>query len=1336
MANAFSGLHVGQTVHLQDGRTGTLRYAGDTHFAPGDWIGVELETATGKNDGSVQGERYFDCDIGYGMFVRPTVVTVLDQPLPPKRESTANGSAKDKRPPVSVVPKGSNRSSVTGTIAKRQTVNAASPTRSSRPSVGPRSLLADQVAYEATVIERIIGHVDAPNRNSLHDRCSSAIWSQVFDGSRLGSTSTASPRPSENRVSSKPIPAPAFRRLNSVGGASQASESSGQESQDEGKDTDSFPLPRGDSTEDASPTRTSPVNGRAPPIKSMSGKGSPRGLAPSVATQRSANTNTAVNREAEDLKTKLRMMEKKRMEDRDKLKILEKVTGDRDKFEAIIQKLQSKYQPQQQELTELKKQLKETETKAQEVETLHADQEVVVEMATLDREMAEETAEAMRTELEATQRKAEELQLEVEILREENQELGQEMSPEEKTSQGWLQMERTNERLREALLRLRDITEQQESDLKDQVRGLAADMEEMLGVKERYDATREKLLQAEAGIEDLKQQLEIAEGAEAIIEELGEKNEKMTEEIEELKACIEDLESLKELTDELEVNHVETEKQLQDEIDYKDILIAEHGRRSVQHQGTMEDYEYTIARFRELVTNLQSDLDDMKASQQITETEADELTSRSRAMMDLNMKLQLSVSKTQVKTIDLELKRLDAQEAAEHLAIVQLFLPESFQAERDSVLALLRFRRIGFKANMVHGFVKERVTGETPHGRDDDVFAGYQVLDELTWISAMCDRFVGSITSASVEQFAKYEGALYELEPVERALNGWIDGSRRDELSHKQCASDLQRSMALMSHLAEIHITDSLESYADDLQMRVALMQSNLENMASAMSHLKTMARTKVSRTEEDRGATEHFYKQLDTVVSQSRSGKVILGKTARALTELNSRSLSLSEDALSSFENCQDTTHGLSQCSRQIGDKVFDLLSEEGRSELVTYQDIQSTMSGVTASAYSTTDTDALSVMLSRLRVLINDATELNNIASDLSLTHEFERPTAPWVLRSQEIRSAKLVSVDTEEELRRLRDDIHERATQIRLRDISLEESAVKIELLESRTRDINKNRDRIAELERALADARSREKDLNDAIESQVRELQALEIEREKLRKSATAERRPVADSTSTTAATTTADPNKHGGLANRAVASAHELAALHAEIHSLQAAVRYLREDNRRARLTAPPHGTGLAWLDEPLHAPRSKQQQRANLLHAEGHDVLHELLNLSASAKVFDLRHTPQNRLAWRPAKTTPRWHAGRQREEWERLREWQGEVVRKGKGYGYGYGVGGAKKAGQGPGVVHAARVDVRMPWLEMKGMGKERVGPVEVRIVEPGDFEEFREGLVGGGAG
>lgn len=71
---------IGRKVVLTNKKTGIVRFIGMTKFSSGIWYGIELNRPVGKNDGSVQGVRYFKCPDQCGIFVQfPRISRLLSE---------------------------------------------------------------------------------------------------------------------------------------------------------------------------------------------------------------------------------------------------------------------------------------------------------------------------------------------------------------------------------------------------------------------------------------------------------------------------------------------------------------------------------------------------------------------------------------------------------------------------------------------------------------------------------------------------------------------------------------------------------------------------------------------------------------------------------------------------------------------------------------------------------------------------------------------------------------------------------------------------------------------------------------------------------------------------------------------------------------------------------------------------------------------------------------------------------------------------------------------------------------------------------------------------------
>ena len=68
---------VGDRVLVDGVKPGVIAFYGSTEFARGIWAGVVLDAPEGKNQGSVAGVQYFECEANRGLFTRPQKLTLV-----------------------------------------------------------------------------------------------------------------------------------------------------------------------------------------------------------------------------------------------------------------------------------------------------------------------------------------------------------------------------------------------------------------------------------------------------------------------------------------------------------------------------------------------------------------------------------------------------------------------------------------------------------------------------------------------------------------------------------------------------------------------------------------------------------------------------------------------------------------------------------------------------------------------------------------------------------------------------------------------------------------------------------------------------------------------------------------------------------------------------------------------------------------------------------------------------------------------------------------------------------------------------------------------------------
>ncbi|KAF7346159.1 CAP-Gly domain-containing protein [Mycena sanguinolenta] len=998
-------------------------------------------------------------------------------------------------------------------------------------------------------------------------------------------------------------------------------------------------------------------------------------LPPTIPTTATATSRVtpADDQELQELRAKIRVLEAKRADDARHVRELETRLADAESFIALRPKLTAKLNSQKTELIEVRRELADAQQLAQLAEARIVDAQEQLEMAMLDKEVAEERAEVAETELEEMTERLAVVEVELDVLKEGGQE-GQGQGDDEdagnksmsagKDSLAYIQLEKQNERLKEALLRLRDMSQETEQEQRRRIAEMEKDVVGIDELQSNYETTQIKLANAEIQIEDLKMQLDDALGAEEMLVQLTERNLLLGEKIEEMRITIEDLEALRELNDELEENHVETEKAMMEDLEAKDAQIREHVRKAESLEEACTDLEGTIGQFRELVVQLQSELDTLRAQTQVAQTESQTAASQSAAVMSLNLKLQSSASKNQARNIELELKRMEARETRELLNIVQPYLPQIYvETDSDATSCYLFFQRLAYKADLITTVVSQNNSlPDSLNGSVSSALVGVcDMRGRISALSTLCKRFATVMRRCDVESFLNIGRLYQEIAPMEKRLDMHVDLLRRDEFRDEECVSDINKIMLTFDHLAETYFSGFDYDLGERELGYLTSFDLDLDIFAASIGMSKTSITTLVQDNETvlelgGYNIDTELFEPLQRLLDQYKGAKALSKKLTKRLEDLIQDSAALKAHlvpqmkALSNFVP-ELVNFGIS-FAQQIMPHLSDVRSSKSPFQLTTILGFAKQIAASTV---------AKDMKPGEGSKLLPQALEAENV---IKLTG-----VSPWVTRVDEVKASVAVNLEAERRVSQLNEELQGLVRTLKQKDQHIQEAAVKNDLMERKMETVKKQADAIAEKDIVIADGKRRQRELEEALEQVQGDLDVSEQERLKLKTMVGTEQRQ-------TTGTVVPEPE------NLPVEGSLETSHLLEQIDALRGTVRFLRTENSYlkgqdllreiealpslpepiSRVATPPLvSSTLSDSDDSDSEDRPRSPPTLRSLATETKILYRDVIKFSSSPRVVDLTALHAKRAqanggrVWMPKKSTPAHQVWERKMEAERL---------------------------------------------------------------------------------
>ncbi|XP_026007126.1 dynactin subunit 1-like isoform X14 [Astatotilapia calliptera] len=1121
---------VGSLVEvIGKGQRGTVAYIGTTLFASGKWVGVILDEAKGKNDGTVQGKRYFTCEENHGIFVRQSQIQLVDD-------------GADTTSPETPEPG-------TGKVPKREILESAKSAKlqPSRPAGGK--------------------------------------------GAASGS----------------------------------ASASAGEMS----------------SSEPSTPAQT-PL--AAPVIPTLHSPGNPPAPIPSKEdVTMETQEEEALRNQVKDLEEKLETLKMKRTEDKAKLKELEKHKIQLEQLQEWKTKMQEQQAELQKQLKEAKREAKEAlEAKERYMEEM-SDTADAIEMATLDKEMAEERAESLQLEVDSLKEKVDELTMDLEILKHEIEEKGSDGAA---SSYHVKQLEEQNSRLKEALVRMRDLSaseKQEHVKLQKQMEKKNVELDCLRSQKEKL---QEEMKAAEKTIDELKEQVDAALGAEEMVETLTERNLDLEEKVRELRETVTDLEAINEMNDELQENARETELELREMLDLGAARVREAEKRVEAAQETVADYQQTIKKYRELTAHLQEVNRELTSQQEASA----ELQQQPPAEM-FDFKIKFAETKAYAKAIEMELRKMEVGQANRHVSLLTSFMPESFLrhgGDHDCILVLLLIPRLICKAELISKQAQEKFdlnencverAGLKGALGEQLSFAGGLVYS-LSLLQATLHKYEQALSQCSVEVYKKI-GSLYpEMSVHERSLDFLIDLLHKDQLDETVNVEPLTKAIKYYQHLYSIHLADQNEDCTMQLADHIRFTQSALDCMAVEVGRLRAFL-----HAGQEKADLAVLLKDLETSCSDIRQ---FCKKIRRRMPGTDApgipAALSFGQQVSDTLSDCRKHLTWVVAVLQEVAAAGAQMMSPLGEQEGLSAVKLEDVAFKAGEQIYGSQGANPYEYLRQSCSIVI---ATMNKMATAMQEgEYDSEKPqnkNPPPV----DVRAAALRAEITDAEGLGLKLEdretvIKELKKSLKIKGEELSEANVRLSLLEKKLDSSSKDADeRVEKIQTRLDEAQTllkkKEKEFEETMDALQADIDQLEAEKAELKQRINSQSKMTIDGLRGTGPSGIASivtgmageeqkANMVSGVGSGSGVQVIDSPLLTQQIEAQRLCIKHLKNENNR--LKAEKMRAQLASLP-PLNVTKlpskdGRPEVLSSALYRKTDQLLETLLQMSANVKVVDI----------------------------------------------------------------------------------------------------------------